>query len=119
MSIVRALFGLLMAVALIVWPTALGGAAPPGGITVLTVDGPINPVVAGYVERGIRDAERRSDQAVILRLDTPGGLDGAMREIIQAMLASRVPVIVYVAPAGARAASAGMFITVAAHVAAM
>lgn len=119
MPIVRALFGLLMAVALVVWPVATTLAAPPAGISVLTVVGPINPVVAGYVARGLRDSERRGDQAVILRLDTPGGLDGAMREIIQAMLASRVPVVVYVAPAGARAASAGMFITVAAHVAAM
>lgn len=113
----RALWGALLGFALVAWPLAATAAPPP--VTVLTVEGPINPVVAGYVARGIREAERTGAQAVIMRLDTPGGLDGSMRDIIKSMLASRVPIVVYVAPQGARAASAGMFITVASHVAAM
>jgi membrane-bound serine protease (ClpP class) len=71
------------------------------------------------VDRGIDTAERSDARALVLRLDTPGGLDTSMREVIQRIEASRVPVIVYVAPSGARAASAGTFITMAGHVAAM
>jgi membrane-bound serine protease (ClpP class) len=71
------------------------------------------------VERGIEQAEDSGAQALIIQLDTPGGLDTAMRDIIQLMVNSRVPVVVYVAPSGARAASAGVFITIAAHVAVM
>jgi len=88
-------------------------------VQVLVVDGPITPTVAGYVQRGIDDAERNGAQAVVLQLDTPGGLDDSMRKIIQRINASKVPVVVYVYPSGGRAASAGMFITQAAHVAAM
>jgi membrane-bound serine protease (ClpP class) len=109
----------MAAVAIVLWPIALVQAAPGAEVTVLTVDGAINPVVAGYVERGIREAEKCHDAAVVLKLDTPGGLDSAMRDIVKAMLVSPVPVVVYVSPQGGRAASAGMFITVAAHVAAM
>jgi membrane-bound serine protease (ClpP class) len=90
-----------------------------GEVVVLTVRGAITPVVAQYVERGIAEAERDGARAVVIRLDTPGGLDTAMRAIIQRILASKTPVIVYVSPTGARAASAGAFITYAAHVAAM
>lgn len=90
---------------------------PP--VYVAPVTGIINPVQASYVDRVIADAERAGAAAVVLELDTPGGLDGAMRQIIQSILRSSVPVIVYVAPPGARAASAGVFITYAAHVAAM
>lgn len=104
-------------------PPAVAASPPPapapGTVLVLTLAGPINPVAANYIERGIREAEAKNAVAIVLRLDTPGGLDTSMRDIVQDMIASRVPVIVYVAPAGARAASAGMFITVAAHVAAM
>jgi membrane-bound serine protease (ClpP class) len=117
--ILRALLRLVTAFALIAWPAALAQAAARPTVTVLSIDGPINPVVAGYVERGLREAERDHASAVVLRLDTPGGLDSAMRDIIKAMLVSPVPVVVYVSPQGGRAASAGMFITVAAHVAAM
>lgn len=88
-------------------------------IAVLEVRGPITPVVAGYLERGLRAANDQRHAAVLVRLDTPGGLDTAMRDIVQAFEASHVPVIAYVAPPGARAASAGAFITMAAHVAAM
>jgi membrane-bound serine protease (ClpP class) len=90
-----------------------------GPVYVATVEGVINPVQASYVKRVIDQAEQQGAQAVVLQLDTPGGLDTSMREIIQRILASRVPVIVYVGPPGARAGSAGVYITYAAHVAAM
>ena len=86
-------------------------------VDVLTIKGAINPVLTDYVKRGIEQAEDSGAQALIIQLDTPGGLDTAMRDIIQLMVNSRVPVVVYVAPSGARAASAGVFITIAAHVA--
>lgn len=92
-------------------------AASPG-IDVLRVDGTINPVLAGYIDRGIGLAEERGSTACIIELDTPGGLDTSMRDIVQSILEADIPVVVYVPP-GARAASAGAFITLAAHVAAM
>ena len=88
-------------------------------VNVLTIKGAINPVLIDYVERGIEEAENSGAQALIIQLDTPGGLDTAMRDIIQLIVNSRVPVVVYVAPSGARAASAGVFITIAGHVAVM
>ena len=88
-------------------------------VDVITIKGTINPVLIDYVERGIEEAENNGAQALIIQMDTPGGLDTAMRDIIQLMVNSRVPVVVYVAPSGARAASAGVFITIAAHVAVM
>lgn len=88
-------------------------------IDVLTVKGTINPVLVDYIARGIDDAAFEGAQAVIIQMDTPGGLDTAMRDIIQSIVNSRIPVIVYVSPAGARAASAGAYITLSAHVAAM
>lgn len=109
------LLGLLTALA------AACGSTPgtPGAVHVLTAKGPVNPVLASYIDRGIDGAERRGAPAVVVELDTPGGLDSSMREIVQRILASQVPIVVYVAPAGARAASAGTFITMAGHVAAM
>ena len=99
---------------------ACGGATKPRDLVhVLTWKGIVNPVMERYVDRGIDTAERSEARAVVLRLDTPGGLDSAMRDVIQRIEASRVPVIVYVSPAGGRAASAGTFITMAGHVAAM
>jgi membrane-bound serine protease (ClpP class) len=79
----------------------------------------INPVTQDYVVDAIERGEREDFDAVVLVVDTPGGLDSAMREIIKAQLAAEVPVVVYVAPPGSRAASAGLFITMAADVAAM
>jgi membrane-bound serine protease (ClpP class) len=87
--------------------------------TVIAVDGAIGPATAEYVVRSLQAAERDNAAAVVLRLDTPGGLDSAMRSIIRAVLASPVPVIGYVAPAGARAASAGTYILYASGLAAM
>lgn len=88
-------------------------------IDVLTVKGTINPVLVDYIARGIDDAAFEGAQAVIIQMDTPGGLDTSMRDIIQSIVNSRIPVIVYVSPAGARAASAGAYITLSAHVAVM
>jgi membrane-bound serine protease (ClpP class) len=93
--------------------------AQTGAVDVITIKGTINPVLVDYVKRGIEHAEETGAQALIIRIDTPGGLDNAMRDIIQAMVNARVPVVVYVSPSGARAASAGAFITIASHVAAM
>ncbi len=88
-------------------------------ITRLSIDSAINPITAKFIRTQLNEANRRQDVAMLIELNTPGGLDTAMREIIQAELASTIPVIVYVAPAGARAASAGALITLAADFAAM
>jgi len=88
-------------------------------VDVITVKGTINPVLVDYVKRGIEHAENNNAQALIIQLDTPGGLDSAMRDIVQLIVNAHVPVVVYVSPAGARAASAGVFITIAAHIAVM
>jgi membrane-bound serine protease (ClpP class) len=88
-------------------------------IVVGEIKGIINPVMAGYVERVIADAERANATAVVFYMDTPGGLSDAMRDINLRILASRVPVIVYVAPDGARAGSAGVYIAYAAQLVAM
>lgn len=88
-------------------------------VALLPYSGVINPVANEYVAKGLEKALAMGSQALVLQLDTPGGLDKSMRSIVKAMLASPVPVVVYVAPEGSRAASAGVFITVAAHVAAM
>lgn len=79
----------------------------------------ITPVTARFVTRAIRQAEAQRAAALVIMLDTPGGLVDSTREVVSATLHSRVPIVVYVAPAGARAASAGVFITMAGHVAAM
>lgn len=94
-------------------------AADGARVDVVRMDGTITPVTARYVDRAIRRAERDGAAAVVLELDTPGGLSSAMDDIIRDILESDVPVVVYVAPRGARAASAGVYITYAAHVAAM
>lgn len=93
--------------------------AAAGEVRVLSVDGIINPISARYVVRGIEAAAEEGDAAVLIELDTPGGLLDATQEITGAMLNARLPVIVYVTPVGTHAASAGTFITMAAHVAAM
>ena len=90
-----------------------------GAVHILTADADVNPVLARYIDRGIDEAERTDARAVVIKLDTPGGLVTSMEDIVQRIQSSKVPVIVYVSPSGGKAASAGTFITMSAHVAAM
>jgi membrane-bound serine protease (ClpP class) len=95
------------------------GALAGNEVLIIELEGPINPGTAIYVERGLKEADKRNAALSIIRIDTPGGLGSSMRTIIKAILNSPVPVVVYVGPKGAGAASAGVMITVAGHVAAM
>jgi membrane-bound serine protease (ClpP class) len=101
----------------------LGGsllaAAGPTTVEVLTVDGTIVPVIADYIDRGISQAEEHGASVCVIELDTPGGLLDSTEKIVQRIMNAKVPVIVYVSPKGAWAASAGTFITLSAHIAAM
>ena len=88
-------------------------------VYVIRMSGPISPAAAGFLKKGINKASEEGVSCLIIELDTPGGLAESMREIVMAIFASKVPVVIYVAPSGARAASAGVMITMAADIAAM
>ncbi len=115
-----------IALGLLVLPLALwllasvtGARAQATTVLVTEVDGVITPVMADHIREGLVRAQEEAHQAFLIELDTPGGLDASMRDIIQAFLGANVPVVVHVAPSGARAASAGALITMSAHIAAM
>ncbi|HEX5901976.1 MAG TPA: nodulation protein NfeD [Actinomycetota bacterium] len=110
--------GLAMAALGLLAPGASGQAATPT-VVELRIDGVVDPFIANYVEGGISSAADEDAAAVLITLDTPGGLDSSMREITQAILNSEIPVIGYVSPQGARAASAGTFILLSTNIAAM
>lgn len=118
-KMIRVIRFAILTVLIILGTISLSAQSDVPRINVINVTGAINPVVADYVQRGIRETEESGASALIIQMDTPGGLDNAMREIVQAITGAQIPVIVYVAPPGARAASAGTFITLSAHVAAM
>src|SRR4030042_5478239 len=98
---------------------SLMAAASPTTVEILTVDGTIVPVIADYIDRGISQAEKNDATVCIIELDTPGGLLDSTDKIVKRIMNARVPIVVYVSPKGAWAASAGTFITLSAHIAAM
>lgn len=112
----RAISAIAFALMLVAAP---GGAQTSRRALVLKIDGAIGPAVADYIAGALASVKPDDASVVILRMNTPGGLDTSMRQIIRAMLSSPVPVVAYVAPSGARAASAGTYITYASAIAAM
>lgn len=104
---------------LVLFLGAWGLLASPRHVNLLTIDGPIGPVSARIITEAVKSSVQDGAEALIIELNTPGGLDESMRIITRRILNSDVPVIVYVSPAGSRAASAGVFITMSAHIAAM
>ena len=104
---------------LLACPSALCGEGDSRAVYVTEIDAVINPVIAKYIVEVIGKAEEAGAECLVIELDTPGGLDLSMRQIVKSELSADVPVIVFVSPSGSRAASAGVWITLAAHIAAM
>ncbi|MCE5271052.1 nodulation protein NfeD [bacterium] len=117
----RAGAGLLTLLALILGAAGLSAKEPSGTprVDVAVINGMIGPVSQEFIRRSLERAEARDATLLVIQLDTPGGMLSSTREIVKMLLGSRIPVAVYVAPSGSRAGSAGVFITLAAHVAAM
>lgn len=112
-----ALIALLLGMVLSVVPGTLAQGEPT--VRILEIDGTITPTMATYIERGINSANNDGVGAIVLKIDTPGGLSSAMDDIIRSVLESETPVVAWVAPQGGRAASAGVYITYVSHIAAM
>jgi membrane-bound serine protease (ClpP class) len=104
---------------LLIWLLAVSPAHSKDLVIVVKISGSINPAVAEYISHEISQANADQEALIVLHMDTPGGLDTSMRQIIKKIQGSQVPVASFVAPSGSRAASAGTFITIASHIAAM
>src|SRR5919199_2072406 len=115
----RSALAIYLALSALVFASTAFGQSSEQAVVVGEIKGIINPVMAGYVARVIDDAERSNAAAVVFTMDTPGGLADAMREINLRILSASVPVVIYVAPDGARAGSAGVYICYAAHLVGM
>jgi membrane-bound serine protease (ClpP class) len=114
-----ALCALCVSALAFVFPSAAAEEQAPSTVLELKLDGEVEPILATYIDEGIADAARRNAALVLISMDTPGGLSDSMKDIIQHILSSPVPVAVYVSPTGSRGASAGFFILLSADIAAM
>src|SRR6266849_5486989 len=103
----------------LVFPSSAVEEHRPSSVVELKLEGEVEPILATYIDEGIADAERRHASLILITMDTPGGLSDSMKNIIQHILSSSVPVAVYVHPTGSRAASAGFYILLSADIAAM
>src|SRR5690242_17471483 len=104
-----------ISIAVLLWAAAVQAAQ----VGLIKIDGAIGPATANYISRALDIAANQNDECLIIQLNTPGGLANSMNDIVQDFYASKIPVVVYVSPEGAMAGSAGVFITLAADVAAM
>jgi membrane-bound serine protease (ClpP class) len=112
-------YSLALLISFTLFPSSLFPEETNPGVMVIPIDGVINPVASEFIGKSIKKATTKGVEALVIELDTPGGLDTSMRLIVKEIVGSEVPVVVFVSPSGARAASAGVFITLAAHIAAM